>query len=85
MFKCKCCGLCCRNLHSNPIFKNMHNGNGICKYLDEDTNLCLIYDTRPLICRIDDGYEILFKEKMSKEDYYRLNYEICKRLREGGV
>ena len=61
----------------------MEPGNGVCKFLDQKTNLCTIYDERPLICRVDDLYEeTQLREKMSKSDWHRLNEEICKKLQE---
>ena len=56
----------------------MHNGDGICIYLKG--NLCSIYQSRPLICRIDDAYDVFFKEKMTLEEYYKLNKEACENL-----
>jgi Fe-S-cluster containining protein len=43
-------------------------------------NLCSIYQSRPLICRIDDAYDVFFKEKMTLEEYYKLNKEACENL-----
>ena len=40
MFKCTECGECCRNLPNIPEFKNLHNGNGICNFLDK--NICRV-------------------------------------------
>ena len=47
-------------------------------------NLCSIYDNRPLLCRIDDSYDIYFKDIYTKEEYYKLNYEVCKKLQVKG-
>ena len=38
----------------------VRKGNGICRYFDYNTSLCLVYDIRPLICRIDVGYYLYF-------------------------
>lgn len=56
-------------------------GSGICIYLDEKTNLCKIYETRPEICRVDVMYDKYFKEKYSKEEFYQLNIDSCKKLK----
>lgn len=80
MFKCDKCGQCCRNLRLSKEYTDLDRGDGICRYLDG--NLCSIYESRPLKCRIDDCYEMLFKESMSKEEYYRLNYESCNILKQ---
>ncbi|HHL2033966.1 TPA: YkgJ family cysteine cluster protein [Clostridium perfringens] len=79
MFKCDKCGECCRNLNKSHIYDELHNGNGICKYLKG--NLCSIYEERPLLCRIDESYEIFFKETMTKSAYYNINYNFCNKLK----
>ncbi|MGV3073743.1 YkgJ family cysteine cluster protein [Clostridium baratii] len=76
-FKCSKCGLCCKNLDKSNIYRELHNGDGICKYLDLETNLCTIYNNRPDICKIDKAYELYFKNELSKEEYYKLNYYSC--------
>lgn len=78
MFKCSCCGKCCRSLGNSYLYQEFDRGDGICKYLEG--NLCSIYSNRPLLCRIDESYEALFKNFYSKEDYYKFNYEACKNL-----
>lgn len=79
MFECDACGQCCRNLDKSSIYSELDRGDGICKYLVG--NLCSIYENRPLICRVDESYDIFFKENMRKEEYYRLNCEACIRLK----
>lgn len=81
MFDCDKCGLCCQNIGDSAIYADLDNGEGTCKYFDFDTNLCLIYKSRPLKCCIDKAYEIFYKEIMSKKDYYKRNYEACKKLK----
>lgn len=80
MFKCNKCGQCCRNLNLNSVYKELHNGDGICIWLNEK-NECSIYDNRPLLCRIDEGYNKFFKDSMTIEEYYYENYKVCKMLR----
>lgn len=79
MFKCDKCGLCCKSLAGNPIYADLDRGDGICKYLVN--NLCSIYDARPLLCRIDEAYNVIFKYYMSKEEYYANNYKMCNMLK----
>ena len=81
MFKCDKCGCCCSNLGASKIYSDLDRGDGICKFFDENTRLCSIYENRPLKCNIDKTYELLFKDKMTLEEYYRLNYESCKKLK----
>lgn len=79
MFNCDKCGECCRNIGGIEIYAELDRGDGVCKYLSG--NLCSIYEKRPLLCRVDESYELYFKEKLSKEEYYDLNYSACKRLK----
>lgn len=75
MFKCDKCGQCCRNLDKSSVYAELHNGDGICKYLDG--NLCSIYSTRPILCRVDKSYELYFKNIMTRDKYEELNHEVC--------
>lgn len=75
MFKCDKCRECCRNLYRSSIYDQLHNGDGICRYLKG--NICSIYESRPLICRVDESYHAFFQDKLTYEDYLQLNYECC--------
>ena len=70
------------NLNKNKIYSHLDRGDGICFYFDKSKNLCKIYENRPLICRVDKVYEKFFESKYSKEKYYKLNKEDCKKLKE---
>lgn len=83
MFVCSKCGGCCRHVNLSPLYEQLDRGDGVCKYLCG--NLCSIYDNRPLLCRVDESYERFFKEKLSKEDYYRLNYQVCDKIKKGNL
>ena len=74
-FHCDRCGECCRHLDMSDLYADLDSGNGTCKYLVG--NLCGIYEKRPLKCRIDECYDLFFSEEMTKEEYYRKNYEMC--------
>lgn len=80
MFQCDKCGACCRNLNLSSLYVELDRGDGICKYLSG--NLCTIYKERPILCRIDESYDAFFANLISKEKYYRLNYEACDKLKE---
>ena len=71
MFKCDKCGECCRNLDKSDLYKDLDRGDGTCKYLDG--NICSIYEERPLLCRVDESYEVLFKDIINRSDYYKFN------------
>ena len=79
MFKCDMCGECCRNIRLSPLYSELDDGTGACRYLVG--NKCSIYSARPLLCRVDESYEAFFSEAMTKEEYYRLNYEACENLK----
>lgn len=78
-FKCSECGECCR--HISNILPDFDTGNGVCCHLDDDGR-CDIYDSRPLICQVENFWEKCLKRKISKEDWYDINYESCKSLQE---
>ena len=79
MFKCDKCGKCCRNLDLSEIYRELDRGDGVCKYLKD--NLCSIYNQRPIICRVDEMYDLYFAAIMTKDEYYKQNYEACKKLK----
>ena len=79
MFHCEKCGICCRSLRRSRLYSALDRGDGVCRYLDG--NLCGLYAERPLLCRVDESYETYFKNKMSKEEYYRQNYRSCELLK----
>lgn len=80
MFQCEKCGACCRNLDKSSIYAELDSGGGVCKYLKG--NQCSIYNDRPLLCRIDECYDVFFKDQYSLEEYYELNYQVCKKLKQ---
>ena len=79
MFKCDKCGCCCRNLNKTGVYVELDRGDGTCKYLKK--SICSIYDSRPLICRVDEFYDRFLKKEMSLEVYYKANYEICETMK----
>ena len=81
MFYCDQCGCCCRSIGDISSFQELNRGDGVCRYLNVDTNLCTIYENRPLLCRVEECYKMFFKDKISKEEYNRINYEACKILK----
>lgn len=79
-FPCDRCGACCRHLELSPLYKDLDRGDGVCKYLSG--NLCSIYETRPLLCRVDDCYTAFFKGQYSLYDYYELNQKACNKIKQ---
>lgn len=80
-FKCDCCGLCCMNLRMSELYSDLDRGDGICMYFDMNSRLCSIYEKRPEKCNIDKMYEYLYQRKMSREQFYQLNYDVCDSLK----
>lgn len=80
MFPCEQCGCCCRKVGESSLARHIAKANGACKYLNEVTNLCMIYLDRPIFCRVDEFYEQFYKDKMSREEFYRLNKEDCRKF-----
>lgn len=80
-FDCTRCGECCRRLGRLEIAKNMVNADGVCLYLNQETNLCRIYEHRPIFCNVDAYYDKYLTDTMTREEYYALNKEICDKFR----
>lgn len=81
MFKCDCCGKCCRHVSLSYIYSKLDRGDGVCKFFNEDTSLCSIYNDRPIECNVDAMFEMYFSQKMSKKEYYEINYKGCYELK----
>lgn len=79
MFECDCCGECCRNLSKSTLYVELDRGDGICKYLEG--NLCSIYENRPLLCRIDECYEVFFSGVMTRKEFYKINKDECEKMK----
>jgi Fe-S-cluster containining protein len=82
MFPCTNCGLCCQNISSINELKDFDLGNGTCKYFDNISSSCKIYEARPNICRIDKMYEIKYNNFFTKNDFYIENSKVCNKLQE---
>lgn len=79
-FNCDCCGICCKNIEHVPQLQEYDNGNGKCIYLTDD-NKCSIYNNRPEICNVDLMYKKLYSNTYTKDEFYKLNYEVCSQLK----
>ncbi len=75
-FPCTCCGECCKNIGHIASLKKFDCGNGVCKNLS-NTNLCKIYNQRPLICKIDELYNKFFSKHINKQTFYQKNMDAC--------
>ncbi len=71
----KCNGKCCRH-----VVSMLDRGDGTCKHFNEDTHRCEVYDSRPLICDVDKFYDKFMRGVMSREKWYQMQYEACKKI-----
>lgn len=81
MFNCDKCGLCCQNLNKSKNADNLNDGTGVCVYYDKKSKLCTIYNNRPPQCNVDYMYRKYFFKYMTLDEYYKINYDICKLLK----
>lgn len=80
-FPCTQCGLCCQNIGEVTELKHWDTGNGTCKHFDQAAG-CKIYKERPLVCRIDEGYQLFKNQFPSKQAFYEANAKICNDLQQ---
>ena len=59
----------------------LDRGDGVCRYFVAESNLCSIYEERPLLCRVDESYDAIFAGQMTREEYEQLNYDACKAIK----
>ena len=81
MFECNRCGLCCMNLARSILYSDLDRGDGVCRYYESSSKKCTIYEQRPLKCNVDKIYEIYAIDKMTREQYYQMNYVACEKLK----
>ena len=79
-FPCTSCGLCCKNLGLSSEASKLNRGDGTCRYFDDNTNLCTIYEDRPLVCRVEDYYTKYLSETFKWDDFVALNLKVCETL-----
>lgn len=79
-FPCSQCGACCRNVHLSEVTAYLDRGDGICHHYDLNTHLCLIYETRPEICRVGEYYNRHLKDQYSWDDFVKINLIVCEQL-----
>lgn len=74
-FPCSQCGACCRRLRLSALYAGLDRGDGVCRYLHD--NLCSIYEERPLLCRIEEGYEAFYRDIMDHDTYWQITLSYC--------
>ncbi|WP_318245179.1 YkgJ family cysteine cluster protein [Solibacillus faecavium] len=76
-FPCTECGACCSSIN-NIEFLTEYNRDGVCVNLVN--NRCTIYESRPLLCRVDAAFDEIFSKNMTREAYYLANALACNEL-----
>ncbi|WP_084724286.1 YkgJ family cysteine cluster protein [Muribacter muris] len=79
-FPCTACGKCCRRVNLSEHTAYLNRGDGVCKYFNEKTRLCNIYENRPFVCRVEDYYKTYLSHIYSWEEFIEINLEICHKL-----
>jgi Fe-S-cluster containining protein len=79
-FPCTACGKCCRKVGFSPQTQFLDRGDSVCRHFNEKTNLCNIYEDRPIVCRIEDYYTTYLSSQIGWIDFIEINQEICKKL-----
>lgn len=70
------------HIDKSTIGEKLNRGDGVCRYFDEMTLLCKIYSERPIFCNVDKFYEEYLLLQCSRDEFYLVNYELCKILKE---
>lgn len=79
-FPCTVCGKCCRKVGHSLQTQFLDRGDSVCRYLDEQTNFCQIYQDRPLVCRVEEYYKKHLSNQIKWIDFIEINLKICKEL-----
>jgi Fe-S-cluster containining protein len=76
-FPCNSCGACCRTL---PASFELNRGDGVCRHYDDATRLCTVYESRPLVCRIDGYHEARLQGQLDVRIHYAIQAMTCSLL-----
>jgi hypothetical protein len=63
------------------MFPYAYDISGCCTALDQNTNKCVIYENRPIVCNMAELYKEFYSAAMTEEEYYEQSKESCKMLR----
>ncbi|EJL6725147.1 YkgJ family cysteine cluster protein [Vibrio alginolyticus] len=80
-FPCDACGQCCRNVHLSNQTSYLDRGDGTCINFNDSTKLCEIYESRPLICRVEEYYTHNLSHIYKWEEFIEINAAICTQLK----
>jgi len=89
-FNCVGCGICCTKVglafanrdklsegdrKALDEFPYKADSSGTCEMLVE--NKCMVYEDRPLLCRVGKMHKKFYADKISKVDYFNFVGSIC--------
>lgn len=80
-YPCIKCGLCCRKISEvveslGVEFPYKWDETGRCEMLGVD-NLCMTYDSRPMLCNVD---ELMLALGDERKEFYNVNIASCNKL-----
>lgn len=79
-FPCTACGKCCQRVTLSEQTAYLDRGDGTCRHFDDTTNLCLIYEERPLVCQVENYYKQYLSKDITWDNFVKLNLQICEQL-----
>ena len=82
IFSCDRCGLCCQSVGMSEAYRDLDRGDGVCRYYDDKSHLCNIYETRPLRCNIGAYYDAFLRDSVPRDIYDQMNAAACQKLKE---
>lgn len=80
-FDCDRCGACCRSLSLHPLGRSLDRGDGTCRYFDPASCLCLVYEQRPFVCRVDEAFHAGILPDVTLSEYYAMTKVACDKLK----
>lgn len=81
-FPCDQCGSCCRSLAGCELYADLDRGDGICRFLNTNSNLCMIYEQRPNKCNVAKMYSQLYARQCSWKEFVVMNKRSCQILKQ---
>lgn len=79
-FPCDRCGACCRHVDLALATRFLDRGDGACKHYDDMSKLCMIYTSRPELCRVDVQFREHYRGSMTWLKFVKLNLLACEKL-----
>lgn len=76
-FPCFSCGKCCQRVGLSEQTKYLDRGDLTCQYFEDNTKLCTVYETRPLICQVENYYNQNLSHIYSWDQFIAINLKIC--------